>query len=443
MNLFKQFTRYYLLNTFLFISIFLIYICIGLYLSKESIPNQEGYFELSWNLIYINFEKFITAPNVTPLIFLISAAIHKTLNISLSSSWKIMDLIFSGFSLLFLTFIYWQEQKPKKIFEKLIPALLIFTSVGFVYSFTSGSGEGLPTFFALAGVYFWQKRKFEIAVLIFAISYLSKYTMYLIAPGLLVWTLLNFRNYQKKEIIRIFISGFFLLLFAIFYLSFKNWGDLALQIPYIDDFSVAKASHYFYFYFFVFLVGAPIVAIFYFLKPSVNIFWIIALSAFIMLIRRYFYWNHSQQIIIFALAYVLTHKEASKFLNFKTLTLQFIFAISILSILPIYSYNLPLFHKHITTEESKLIETEIYKDYHGGRVGYYLNRRFDEPFAAYEISYMGTSSKSLIEDTEYVVIPTVSGIPSQLLSYTECKYTFYEQVQQNTIYKVQCTENEK
>ena len=108
-------------------------------------------------------------------------------------------------------------------------------------------------------------------------------------------------------------------------------------------------------------------------------------------------------------------------------------------ILPIYSTGtIPLFFKHQSTIESREIENEILKDYHGGKVGFYLNRAFDEPFPTYEISYMQEAQYYDVAESEYVVIPTAIGIPAQLKKYPLCNFQYYKQTENNTIYKVAC-----
>lgn len=91
----------------------------------------------------------------------------------------------------------------------------------------------------------------------------------------------------------------------------------------------------------------------------------------------------------------------------------------------------------MTTTESRAIEAEIKKDYHGGQIGYYFNRGFAESFPHYEISYMEPTWDFVIEDTEYVVVPS-NGLPFHLTNFKQCRYTFYTQVGMNTIYKVLC-----
>lgn len=431
-------------NILILISALTAYMALGFYLSWHSIPNQLGYFEISWNLIYLDFKKAILSPTVTPLIFIVSMVIHKLTNISLANSWKLMDLFFSGLVMIFLTYLYWDMHAPKKFAGKIAPIILIFTSLGFLYSFTSMSGEGIPIFFAMTGAYLWYKKKYELAALLFSVSYLSKYTMYLVAPGLLFWTIVNFHKFAKREVIRIVLSGLFLMSVAILYLSFKNWGDLKLQAPYVDDFSVTSAAYQFPYFFVTFVIGAPIVGIFYFLRPSFNIFWLMTLSALLMLTRRYFYWNHVQQIIVFAMAYFMTHRLAPKFLEFRPLSLQLVFTVCLLAILPIYSSTQPLFFKHMTYDESRIIEKEIVKDYRGGKIGYYLNRPFDEPFPSYEISYNNPVLDHLIRETEYIIVPTIYGIPPQLLGHIQdCNYVFKSSIGRNTIYRINCSEKNK
>ena len=95
------------INRFIILSfLFCAIIGLGLFLSNNSIPNQEGYFEGAWKLSHINFTDAILSPATTPLIFLTGMLIERVLGISLANAWKIMDLVFAGFIGVFLTYVY-------------------------------------------------------------------------------------------------------------------------------------------------------------------------------------------------------------------------------------------------------------------------------------------------------------------------------------------------
>ncbi|MEK7060933.1 MAG: hypothetical protein AAB931_00250, partial [Patescibacteria group bacterium] len=144
----------------LYLFIFITTVGSGLILSQDSIPNQEGYFELAWNFSHLDTKKTLLAPAVTPLNFIVGAILERVLNISAANAWKIMDLTFAAALAVFLSYVFKTVQKPSSLVDKLIPPILILSSLGFIYSFTSGSGEGMPIFFAVVGVYLWQKKNF-------------------------------------------------------------------------------------------------------------------------------------------------------------------------------------------------------------------------------------------------------------------------------------------
>lgn len=426
------------INRFILIIVFFLVIGTGFLLSYGSIPNQEGYVELSWNLNHLNFRETLFHPMTTPLNFLVALVIERILSTSTAAAWKIMDLTFAGFIAVFITKVYWNNTKPKLLFDKFMPVLIITTSVGFIYSFTSMSGEGMPVFFALLGVYYWNKKRFIRASLLFILSFLSKYTIYLIAPGLILWTVFQLKYYSKKELKQIFVAGILFLSSFFLYHSLKQWVDFKLHLPYISNLSPQIILNNFPPYLMAIIMGAPIIAIFSFLYPSfTNLFWLCGFSCLIMLLRRYFCWNHSQQIITFWMLYFFSHPNIHKILQKRFMLLQSIFFFSLIVLLPINSGGLPIFYKHITKYDSYKIEEEINRDYHGGKVGYYGNRRFDVPFPNYEISYMAPDWDFVIKDTEYVVIPSI-GIPGRLLDFKECKYIYYKQIGLNAIYKVDC-----
>lgn len=419
------------------ISSFALTIILGVFLSAHSIPNQEGYFELAWNFAYINFKNLFSSSAATPLIFITSIGIHKYLPISLASAWKLMDLTFAGFITAFLSWIYISYQKPSGL-RKLFGMLVSITSFGYIYSFTSMSGEGMPIFSALLGTYLLSKRKFYASNLFFVISFLSKFTFYLIAPGIFLWGIINFKSFTKKERVHILINGcIFLILFFLYHYS-KSFMEIKLQFPYVNSVSIFDFTGAYPFFFLAVLLGAPLVSVFSFINISIkNIFFLSALSVFFILLRRYFYWNHSQQIIVFLFLYAFTHPKAKNFFSVKAIILQLLISLSIIIVLPITAKTLPLFPKHIQTGEMRQVENEILKDYHGGKVGYYLNRPFDEPFPAYEISYLSDTDKATIMQTEYVVIPTIIGIPFQLRNQG-CIYIYSAQININTIYRLNC-----
>ena len=394
---------------------------------------------MAWNLSYIDFKKTIMSAAVTPISFLVPYFLHKIVPISLALIWKLTDLFFAGLSASFLTYVYWKAHKPKSLWQKLAPLAILLTSMGFIYSFTSMSGEGIPIFFGLLGVYYVSQKNYFFAFITLTICVLSKFTFYLIAPGLIVWGLLNLKNFDKNEIRRIiFYSSLFLLVF-ISYHSFKNWVDIKLQFAYINSIIPTGAFTIFPYYFLALLLGAPIITVFAILNASFkNIFFLAALSVLIMLLRRYFYWNHSQQVIMFLALYFFSSEKAKLFINKGNILIQAAIFVSIITIFPIYSKTIPLFFKHQSVGESRQIEDEILKDYHGGKVGYYLNRAFDEPFPTYEISYVSEEQYYDVVESEYVVIPTVIGVPAQLRKYPLCDFKYHKQTENNTIYKVSC-----
>lgn len=423
----------------LLILIYFSYILLGLALTNRSIPNQEGYFELSWNFSYIDFKKTLLSPAVTPLNFFVAHLIHVLTKISLSNAWKVMDLSASGGIVVFLIHIYWTKNKSKNLVFMLLPPLIIFSSIGFIYSFTSMSGEGMTILFAMLGVYNWQNKKFLTATFLFSLSFLAKYTIYLIGPGIIIWTLLNIKSYSKSEIRKIVIAGTFFLILFFTYHYLKNFGDFKLHTQYINDLTGKAIITNFPYYFFAISLGAPIIAIFSYLNPNFrNIYFLCALSALIMLLRRYFYWNHPQQVISFLMLYFFSHPKSISWIKSKYAFLQLIFSISLLLIMPLISRENPIFYKHMTTTESFKIDNEIYRDYHSGKIGYYLNRRFDEQFPNYEISYSGPEIDSIIRQTEYIVIPTFLGMPDYLKRLNQCRYFYQNQIGLNTIYKVVC-----
>ena len=394
---------------------------------------------MAWNLSYIDFKKTIMSAAVTPISFLVPYFLHKGIPISLALLWKLTDLFFAGLSASFLTYVYWKAHKPKSLLEKLSPLVILLTSTGFIYSFTSMSGEGVPIFFGLLGVYYVSQKNYFFAFITLTICMLSKFTFYLIAPGIAIWGLLNLRNFNKEEIRKIiFYSSLFILVFLSYH-SFKNWVDIKLQFAYIDSVIPTSIVYNFPYYFLVLILGAPIITVFSILNPSFrNIFFLAAFGALIMLLRRYFYWNHPQQILMFLALYFFSSEKAKLFINKGNLLIQAAIFVSIISIFPIYAKTIPLFYKHQSVGESRQIENDILKDYHGGKVGYYLNRAFDEPFPTYEISYMSEEQYYDVVESEYVVIPTAIGVPAQLRKYPLCEFKYHKQTENNTIYKVAC-----
>ncbi len=409
----------------------------GFLLSKNSIPNQEGYFEEAWKFSHLDFNSSLLSPSVTPINFLVATLLERSFSISLSNSWKLMDLFFCGLLVVFFTKVYRQTQNSNSEIT-FLPLIICLTSLGFIYSFTSTSGEGMPIFFSVLGVNYWQKRSFVLASLLFILSFLSKYTFYLIAPGVILWTILNVKTFTKKDFQRIIISASLLFCILLLYHGLKSWGDLKLQLRYVSNYSPYIIGNNVALYLFAIVLGAPIIVLFSIFNPQIkNIYWLVSLSSFLVLSRRYFYWNHVQQIISFLIMFFLSNSKAREFLKLKYLGLQLLLFISLFLFLPITAGNNVLFPKHITISESRAIDTEIQKDYHGGKIGYYLNRRFDEPFPHYEISYLEPTWDFIIEDTEYVVLP-LPGIPRQLQYFKKCRYIFYQTVITNSIYKVEC-----
>ncbi len=309
-----------------YVLIFLAFLAVGLFISKDSIPNQEGYFELGWKISHIDFGGILKNAAITPLNFLVAVIIERLFHISVASSWKLMDLTFSALLGTFLAYLYGKRHRSNTFMPKILSAIVIITSVGYIYSFTSMSGEGMPLFFAATGLYFWQKKSFVPATLLFILSFLSKFTIYLVAPGIFIWTILNIRYFSRKNLMQLFVMSIFFASIFIVYHSSKNWADIKLQSLYINNFSPWIILNNIPPYFLALLLGAPLVVIFTFLNPSVrNLYFTAAVSAGIMLLRRYFYWNHPQQIIVFMMLYFFTDSKAKIFLQKKYVFLQLIF----------------------------------------------------------------------------------------------------------------------
>jgi hypothetical protein len=136
--------------------------------------------------------------------------------------------------------------------------------------------------------------------------------------------------------------------------------------------------------------------------------------------------------------YVITTPEIYKKITIRGIFLQIVFAFCLYAVLPIKIAGAEVYPLHQSIYESFAIESAILKNYHGGQVGYYLNRRFDEPFPNYEISYMKPDWNFIMDQTEYIVVPN-AGLPDQVLNFTECRYVFYKQVGSQSIYQVNCT----
>ncbi len=426
-------------NLLLSLFICLVVITVGFLLSWKSIPNQEGYFEAAWKLSHLDFSKSLLDPSVTPLNFLVSTLIERSLHISLTNAWKLMDLFFCGLLVIVFTNIYSKSSFSHFSFQFFVPLIISLSSLGFIYSFTSASGEGMPIFFSVVGVYLWQKRSFVPANLLFILALLSKYTFYLIAPGIFLWTLFNFKTFTKKDIQNMFFGISLLVSILVLYHGIKHWEEIKLQLRYVNNTSPLIFINNFAIYLFAALLGAPLLLLFTFLNPQINnLFLLTAISSMLILSRRYFYWNHVQQIVSFLLLFLFTHPKAREFLQLRSVALQVLFTFIIIIFLPITAGSFTLFPKQLTIYESQAVDREIMKDFHGGNIGYYLNRRFDEPFPNYEISYMDPSWDFVMDDTEYVVLP-LPGIPRQLTSFKQCQYIFHQQVGTNSIYKVMCS----
>lgn len=394
--------------------------------------------EIAWNLIYVDFKKIILQPGITPLNYILIFIIVKLLQVSITNAWKIMDLVFGGLTMTFLVKFAWEKVKPKKNLDFLIPTLLIISSLGLIYPLTSMTGEGPSVFFTVLGLYLWSKKFFIKASLFFILALLSKYTIYLVLPGIILWTILQWKLYSSKDRKKVVLA--FLSFICIFFLyhALKNWGDIIYQNKFTGNPSLSVLKSNLLPFFLSLLFGAPIITTFAVINPSLkNIFWLAGLSSLLMLQRRYYYWHYPLQILPFWTLYFLSYKQENKLLILKLIILQIIFTISLFSLLPIYTNKTTIIPKHITQNESFAIDRVILQNYHGGKIGYYLNKRYDEPFPNYEISYLEPNWDFVIEDTEYVVIPFF-GIPQQLLNYKQCNYIYYQQVGFNTIYRVVC-----
>lgn len=187
------------LKIVVYLATFLSIFGIGLWTSWKSIPNQEGYFEISWNLTYINFKEFLLRPQVTPLNYLLPYFLTKVFHISLANAWKFIDLFFGGLTAVFLVHAAIVKNNMVKLVDMLKTPLLIISSVGSVYPLTSMTGEGLSVLVSLVGLHFWLNYSFVAASLLFSIAVLSKYTIYLILPGLVMWTVLTWPKLISRQ----------------------------------------------------------------------------------------------------------------------------------------------------------------------------------------------------------------------------------------------------
>ncbi len=143
---------------------------------------------------------------------------------------------------------------------------------------------------------------------------------------------------------------------------------------------------------------------------------------------------------MFMALYFFIHPKSKHFMKWSLVLIQIVITISIIYILPLEGEIQAIFPKHMKYDEARLVEKHILEDFHGGKVGYYLNRPFDEPYSAYEISYSQADWGTTLLQTEYVVIPTKVGIPSVLFNQPSCKYIFDFQTENNIIYKLSCKE---
>lgn len=427
-------TRFTLL-IFTFFSILIL----GFLLSWDSLPDQEGYFEMSWNLVYHDFGKILMTGFVTPLNFFVVTLIHKLTSVSLSNSWKIMDLSAGGVLGAFLVWVFWRHQKPQKFIDLIKPIAIMVGSFCFVYPLTSMTGEGLAVCFAAVAIYFFSQKKYHLATPLFILSFLSKYTIYLITPGIILWVILK-RNTlsadDKKNLIRslvIFLTVFFTYHFI------KNWADIRLQSAYNTQFNPLYLLSNLPFFMITLGLGTPLLLWFVFSNFSFsNLFILASFSALVMMLRRYFFWHYPVQIVPFLVLYAFTHKNALVFFSWRRIIVQLTLMIALIHLLPIQFGKTTIFPKKTTISTMKKVDLEIQKDYKGGKVGYYQNRRFDETWPHYEISYLDPSWDFEIQASEYVVIPTALGIPAQLTQFENCQYIFVKKVETQSIYRVKC-----
>lgn len=187
-------------------------------------------------------------------------------------------------------------------------------------------------------------------------------------------------------------------------------------------------------------LGSPIVFVISLLKPSFrHLFWLAGLSAFVVFQSRYFMWHYSYQIVPFLIYYVMTQPQLVRLISYRILVLQVFLTICLYISLPIKVDTITILPKHNTYYDMQAVQREIENNgYKGGKIGYYMNRPFDEPFPAYEISYMDPSWRFQIEGTEYVVLPN-DFVPPILTSFPGCELQFVKTVRLNSIYKVSCT----
>lgn len=423
-----------------YVSAFLVVIVIGLLMSWKSIPNQEGYYEVSWNLTYLDFKKYILWDIVTPINFLLPYLLVKITPLSLANAWKIIDLFFGGLVAVFLSYQANKRNQFIKFSDMLKTPLLIAGSIGAILPLTSMTGEGLSVLVSLLGLHAWISNSFILGGLLFCVAFLSKYTIYLILPGIGIWTLMNWLTFTQAQRRRIIFSGVMLLSAFFLYQSLKNWGDILSQAGLSNVLYGFKSNPPYFIV--VLVIGSPIILTLSLLKPNLkHLFWICSLSAFICFQTRYLIWHYPYQIIPLLFYFVLTQPGLMKLISYRMILLQLVFTLCLYLTLPLKIDNIILYPKHVTYDEMNKVAEIIKTSYSGGKVGYYMNRPFDEPFPVYEISYMDPSSRFQIEQTEYVVLPN-GIIPQILTSFPGCELRFVKTVQLDSIYKVTCTKGQ-
>lgn len=421
---------------------------LGFLLSWDSIANQAGYTEIAWYISHIDFTKHILQSAFAPLNYLFVVGLERLAGISIGNAWKITDLTFGGLLSMFLVNQYWSTRKPKTLLEHLLPLLTICGTFGLIYSLTSMTGEGTSIFFAVVSVYYWQKRKFLIAVPFLYLSFLSKYTLYLIAPGVFLWTLIHFRELLRKQKF-LLILALALLLTGIFSYNFvKHFRDITGQSTYSGNFSLTvflsqKLPVNMPLFLLALVLGAPLATSFVILQPGItNIYWLSGISSLFVLNTRYFDWYYPVEIIPFFLLYLFTHPQNQRFLKFETALLQILLATLIALHLPLEVAKRPLFPKHVTKFESFALEEIIKSEYKGGKIGFYQNVRTDFPYPAYDIAYLDPAWDFVIEDTEFVVLPW-GPVPERLTNFKHCQFMFWKFVEPYQIYKVSCAKPAK
>lgn len=234
----------------------------------------------------------------------------------------------------------------------------------------------------------------------------------------------------------------FLVIFFTYH-AIKDWADIRLQAAYNSHFSPLYLLSNVPFFTVSLTLGAPLFLWFVLANFSIsNLFLLASISAFAMLLRRYFFWHYPVQILPFLILYAFTHKNALTFFSWRRIIAQSVLMLVVINLLPVQVGKSTIFPKKTTISTMRNVDLEIQKDYGGGKIGYYQNRRFDETWPHYEISYLEPSWNFEILASEYVVLPTAIGIPAQLTQFEDCKYIFAKKIETQSLFRVNCKINE-